>query len=349
MPPERAARLRLAPSSSIGAVTATGGGLPVVRFALRRRRRGLLEARFPRGVGVCRGPQRPRCGGARPLVGDGGSGNCGVLPPARRWFAAAPLQDFRSSAAAPQDQARPNRRPSSRRRATRVFACPRRRQPARCRRRGEALPPSVSRCDGGGAGSARRAFPVAWGGFGGRNAPGVGAHRPWRATAAAATAGCFHRRGAGSRRRRCKIFGPLRRRRRIKRGAIGGRVASSARHASAPAPLVVDGRGDGDWGRSSRRPIRAATAAARAPRGARFPWRRGMSGAATPSVWGRTAPGGGRRRRQLRGASAGAALVRGGADPGITVLCGGAAASSAVQSAADLAPSRHARHRLRLL
>jgi len=56
--------------------------------------------------------------------GDGGGGNDGVLPPARRWRAAAPLQDFRSSAAAPPDQARPNRRLSCRRRATRFSSAP---------------------------------------------------------------------------------------------------------------------------------------------------------------------------------------------------------------------------------
>ena len=123
----RSARLRPPPSSSAGAVTPTGGGLPVVRFAVRRRRRGLREARFPPGVGGSRGQQRPRRGGAPPLAGGGGGGNDGVLPPARRWGAAAPLQDFRSSAAAPPDQARPNQRPSCRRRATRVFVCPRRR------------------------------------------------------------------------------------------------------------------------------------------------------------------------------------------------------------------------------
>jgi len=147
---------------------------------------------------------------------------------------------------------------------------------------------------------------VAYGHVGGRNTLGVGAHRPWRAVAAAATTGCFHRRGAGARRRRCKIFGPLRRRRRIKRGPVGGRLASSARRASSPAPVVVGGRGAPDGWRSSRRQIRAATAAARAPRGALFPWRRGMSGAAWPPAWGRTASGGRRRRRQRRGASAGA-------------------------------------------
>jgi len=130
-PPARDARLRLPPSSSAGAVTPTGGGLPVVRFALRRRRRGLREARFPPGVGGSRGPQRPRRGGAPPLAGGGGGSIDGVLRPARRWGAAAPLQDFRSSAAAPPDQARPNRRPSGRRRATRVFTCPHRRLRAR--------------------------------------------------------------------------------------------------------------------------------------------------------------------------------------------------------------------------
>jgi len=120
-----------APSLSAGAVTPTGGGLPVVRFALRRRQRGLREARFPPGVGGSRGPQRPRRGGAPPLACGGGGRNDGVLPPARRWGAAAPLQDVRSSAAAPPNQARPNRRPSCRRRATRVFACPRRSRRAR--------------------------------------------------------------------------------------------------------------------------------------------------------------------------------------------------------------------------
>jgi len=110
--PVRAAHLRLPPSSSAGAVTPTGGGLPVVKFALRRRRRKLRDARFPPGVGGSRKPQRPRRGGASPLAGSGGGGNDGVLPPARRWGAAAPLQEFRSSAAAPPDQARPSRRSS---------------------------------------------------------------------------------------------------------------------------------------------------------------------------------------------------------------------------------------------
>jgi len=118
-------------SSSAGAVTPTGGGLPVVRFAPRRRRRGLRAARFPPGVWGSRGPQRPRRGGAPPLAGGGGGGNDGVLPPARRWGAAAPLQNLWSSAAAPTDQARPNRWPSCRRRATRVFVCPRHRRRAR--------------------------------------------------------------------------------------------------------------------------------------------------------------------------------------------------------------------------
>jgi len=76
-------RLRLRPSSSAGAVTPTGGGLPVVRFALPRRRRGLRETRFPPGVGGCLGPQRPWHRGAPPLAGGGGSGNDGVLLPAR--------------------------------------------------------------------------------------------------------------------------------------------------------------------------------------------------------------------------------------------------------------------------
>ena len=129
--PARDARLRLPPSASAGAVTATAGGLPVVRFALQRRRRGLREARFPRGVGGCWGPQRPRRGGASPLAGGGVGGNDGVLPPARRWGAAAPLQTFRSSAAAPHDQGRPSRRPSCLQRATRVFTCPCRSRRAR--------------------------------------------------------------------------------------------------------------------------------------------------------------------------------------------------------------------------
>jgi len=100
--------------------------------------------------------------------------------------------------------------------------------------------------------------------------------------------------------------------------------------------VVVGGRGDADGGKSSRRPIRAATTAARAPRSALPPWRRGKSGAATPSACGRAAPGGRRRRRQRRGASAGAALGRGGAVARFSVLCGGAAGSSAEQSAAVL-------------
>jgi len=83
--------------------------------------------------------------------------------------------------------------------------------------------------------------------------------------------------------------------------------------ASSPAPVVVGGRGDADGGRSSCRPIRAATPAARAPRGALPPWCRGNSGAETSSAWGSTAPCGRRRRRHRRGASAGAALGRGGA------------------------------------
>jgi len=76
--------------------------------------------------------------------------------------------------------------------------------------------------------------------------------------------------------------------------------------AFSPAPVIVGGRGDADGGRSSRRPIRAATTAARAPRGLLPLWRRGKSGAATPSAWGRTAPGGRRRRRQRQKASASA-------------------------------------------
>jgi len=40
--------------------------------------------------------------------------------------------------------------------------------------------------------------------------------------------GCFRRRGAGARRRRCKIFGPLRRRRRIEAASVGVRVAQGA-------------------------------------------------------------------------------------------------------------------------
>jgi len=112
LPPARDARLRLPPSLSAVAVTPTGEGLPVVRFALRRRRRGLGEARFPHGVGGSRGPQRPRRGGAPSLAAGGGGGNDGVRQPARRWGAAAPLQDFRSSAAAPPDQTRPNQRRS---------------------------------------------------------------------------------------------------------------------------------------------------------------------------------------------------------------------------------------------
>jgi len=47
-----------------------------------------------------------------------------------------------------------------------------------------------------------------------------------------------------------------------------------------------------------------------APRGVLSPWRRGKSGAAAPSAWGRTAPDGRRRRRQRRGASAGAVRWR---------------------------------------
>jgi len=74
-------------------VTPTGEGLPVVRSALLRRRRGLRETRFPPGVGESRGPQRPRRGGAQPLAGGGGGGNDGVLPLARLWGAVAPLQD----------------------------------------------------------------------------------------------------------------------------------------------------------------------------------------------------------------------------------------------------------------
>jgi len=101
------------------------------------------------------------------------------------------------------------------------------------------------------------------------------------------------------------IFGPLRRRRRIKRGPIGGRLAAGARRVSSPAPVDVGGRGDADGGRSSRRPFRAVTTTARAPRGALPPWRRGKSGTVTPSAWGRAAPGGQRRRWRRRGASAG--------------------------------------------
>ena len=145
---------------------------------------------------------------------------------------------------------------------------------------------------------------LAKGKVGGRNALVGGAHRPWRAAAAAATTGCFFRRGAEARRRRCKILGPLRRRRRIKRGPIGGGVSAGARRASSPVPVVVGGRGDADGERSSRCPIRAATTAARAPPDALSPWRRGKSGAAAPSAWGRAAPGGRWWRRQRRGASA---------------------------------------------
>jgi len=128
--------------------------------------------------------------------------------------------------------------------------------------------------------------------------------------------------------------------------AICSRLAAGARRASSSAPVVVGGRGDADGGRSSRRPIRAATTAARAPRGALSPWRRGKSGAATPSACGRAAPVGRRRRRQRRGAFAGAALGRGGAVERFSVLCGGAAGSSAAQSAAVLPPARDARLRL---
>ena len=97
---------RLPPSSSAGALTPTGGGLAVVRLALRRRRRGLCEARFPPGVGDSRGPLRPRRRGAPALAGGGGGGNVKLLPPARHWGEAAPLQKVRSSAAAHPDQAR---------------------------------------------------------------------------------------------------------------------------------------------------------------------------------------------------------------------------------------------------
>ena len=142
--PARDARLRLPPSPSAGAVTPTGGCLPVVRFALRRRRRGLRVARSPPGVTDRRGPQRPRRMGAPPLAGGGGGGNDGVLPTARRWGAAAPLQDFRFSAAAPPDQARPSRRPSfpggvgriprlPEQRAGNVRVCCRRSSRRRCR------------------------------------------------------------------------------------------------------------------------------------------------------------------------------------------------------------------------
>jgi len=112
LPPARDERLRRPPSSSAGAVMPTRGDLPVVRFALRRRRRGFREAHFPPAVGRSRGPQRPRHRGAPPLAGFGGDGNDGVLPMARHCGAAAPLQDFRTSAAAAPDQGRRNRRPS---------------------------------------------------------------------------------------------------------------------------------------------------------------------------------------------------------------------------------------------
>jgi len=87
-------------------VTPTGGGLAVVRFALRRRRRRLRKALFSPGVGDSRAPLRPRRRGAPPLAGGGGGGNVKLLPPARHWGAAAPLQNVRSSGAAPPDQAR---------------------------------------------------------------------------------------------------------------------------------------------------------------------------------------------------------------------------------------------------
>jgi len=125
-------------------------------------------------------------------------------------------------------------------------------------------------------------------------------------------------------------------------GEICDRLAAGARRASSSAPVAVGGRGDADGGRSSRRPIRAATKAARAPRGALPPWRRGKSGAATPSAWGRAAPGGRRRRRQRRGASAGAALGHGGAVARFSVLCGGAAGSRLPQWAGVLPEGRGA-------
>jgi len=164
----------------------------------------------------------------------------------------------------------------------------------------------------------------------------VGARRPWHAAAVAATTGCFRRRGAGARRRRCTILGPLRRRRRIKRGLIRSRLAAGARRASASVPFVVVERGDADGGSSSRCPICAATTAARAPRGALPSWRRGKSGAAAPSAWGRAAPGTRRRRRHRRGAFAGAALGRCGAVARYSVFCGSGAGSSAAQSVAVL-------------
>jgi len=132
--------------------------------------------------------------------------------------------------------------------------------------------------------------------------------------------------------------------------AIHDTLAAGARSASSSAPVVVGGRGDADGGRSLRRPIRAAMTAARAPRGALPPWLGGRSGAATPSAWGRAAPGGQRRRRrrQRRGATAGASLARGGAVARVSVPCGGAAGSREAQSAAVLPPARDAHLRLPL-
>jgi len=75
-------------------------------------RHKLCKARFPHGIGGMRGPERTRRGCAPHLAGAGGGCNDGVLPPAGRCGAAAPLKGFRSSAASPPDLAGLSRRPA---------------------------------------------------------------------------------------------------------------------------------------------------------------------------------------------------------------------------------------------
>jgi len=116
----------------------------------------------------------------------------------------------------------------------------------------------------------------------------LGAAEPRRLETSGRGGGDAH---AGRARIRAVLVAPMhddadgrRWRRRIKRGPIGVRVSAGARRASSSSPVFVVARGDGDGGRSSRRLIRSATTAARAPRGALPPWRRGKSGAATRSA-----------------------------------------------------------------
>jgi len=106
-------------------------------------------------------------------------------------------------------------------RATRVFVCPRPRRRARSRRRRDVLPSFGSRCEDGGGGSARHPSSCRWKKSVAATPSAWGRAAPWRAAAAAAATGCFHRLGVGARRRRCRAFGTLRRRRWIKRGPMG--------------------------------------------------------------------------------------------------------------------------------